>query len=482
MAGAVEPPGVGRLWQGAAAAVGALLLVRIGYAILSLQALAGDGAAVLPRSLLAHGVSNLDPNRIVADALLQWPMVLAARLGVTDFRLLACLLGAGYYYLAPLSLALCWWLVPSDRRQLLLFPLLSLLIGWMGSSFYGLHQANAAALLFWPVLLALLLRPAQRRRDAALLLALALPMIGLYDTVVVLGPLLAGVAGWRWLRQPEARQRWVWAVLVAWFVAAAAIALFFIIEPRNPSNRAGFIRGLLTGAFLWDRRYEALNWPLALGLGAALLLAEAAWRPALFRGRERLWLAPFGAIAAYAALAPLLDPARFTAAPHFAARSISGLLPAALGLLLLAAAARDWRPGADWLRLARPLLTITAVAQLAWHICATAQWAGYLDVFRTALASGRGLVPFETTPLAADRIGLQVLRRQGFGWTTAWLSLDLAPGGRVSAIIDNPDHHAAGSFAPARPSPMFDPARADGLPPLPGLDYTEYLAALPRPQ
>ena len=158
------------------------------------------------------------------------------------------------------------------------------------------------------------------------------------------------------------------------------------------------------------------------------------------------------------------------------------MLPAGFGLMLLVAAARGGRLTSDWLRLARPLLAITAVAQLTWQVCATAQWAGYLDVFRATLAGGHGLIAVETTPLAAERIGLQVVSRQSFGWTTAWLSLDLAPGGRVSAIVDNPGHATPGTSAPARPSPSFDPTRADGLPPVAGLDYADYLTALARPQ
>src|SRR5204862_359309 len=190
------------------------------------------------------------------------------------------------------------------------FPILSLLFGWMGSSFLAIHQANALALWFWPVFFAVLFQPAERGRDVVLLLVLALPMVGLYDTIVVLGPLLAAVAGCRWLR-----------------------------------------------------------------------------------------------------------------------------LPAGLAILVLVGEARGWRPSEATRSSLLLVLSLIAVAQITWHFVATAQWAGYLAIFRATLAERPGLVAFESTPMAQPAIGNQVLLHLTWGWTNPWLSVALAPHGRVSAII-----------------------------------------------
>jgi hypothetical protein len=56
-----------------------------------------------------------------------------------------------------------------------------------------------------------------------------------------------------------------------------------------------------------------------------------------------------------------------------------------------------------------------------------------------------------------------------WGWTNPWLSVVLAPQGRVRAIIANPGARSAGTF---------DPTRAAGLPPIAGVDYSDYVAAL----
>jgi hypothetical protein len=48
----------------------------------------------------------------------------------------------------------------------------------------------------------------------------------------------------------------------------------------------------------------------------------------------------------------------------------------------------------------------------------------------------------------------------------------LAPRGRVAAIVANPGWVSAGSFDPTEPT---------GLPPIPGIDDGDYVAALQRP-
>jgi hypothetical protein len=461
-----------RLRPGLGAGLCLYLLAHLVHAIVVRQALAADGAAVLLRVAGSRSLSSLDTNRIVADALLQWPVILASRLGVTDLRILADLLGIGQTYLVPLSLGLAWALLPRDRRELMLFPLLWLLLGWMASGFYGIHQANVAALLFWPVFIAVRFRPLDRWRDVALLAALALPMAALYDSIVVTGPLLAAVAAWRYRTQRDAAHRWVWAALVLWFLAAAAISLGFVLHPRNPFNRADFFWGLRTGAVLLDREHAAVNWPLAIALAGLPLLGLAAWRPALLLAGRRVWLPAYLLFCGFAALAPVLSPSTFSTVPQFQARSITSLLPAGLAILLLLAAARRWRPAGDTARLLALILPIMAAAEITWQSAATAQWAGYLKVFRATLAANRGPVAFESTPLAERTIGIQALRAQVWGWTNPWLSIALAPGGHVAAIVSNAEGRSAGSI---------DPTRAAGLPPIAGVEYGEYVAALGGP-
>jgi len=458
------------LRRGVVAAVAAYLLAYLVYAIAEQQALFADGAAVLLRAVSAQSVSSLDKNRIIADALFQWPVLVASWLGVTDLETLSYLLGVGYHYLVVVSLPIAWCLLPRERKALMLFPILSLLFGWMGSSFLAIHQANALALWFWPVFFAVLFQPAERARDVMLLIVLALPMVGLYDTIVVLGPLLAAVAGWRWLRQPAAPHRWVWVALAVWFIVAAAIALGFILFPRSAGNRANFIWSLSSGAFLVGADGSSVNWPLALALLGVPLLVLAAWRPAWLSAARWVWLPPFLLFAVFVAFAPIVSPSTFLPVLRVYARAFAGFLPAGLAILVLVGEARGWQPSEATRSSLLLVLSLIAVAQITWHFVATAQWAGYLTIFRATLAERPGLIAFESTPMAKPTIGNQVLLRLSWGWTNPWLSVALAPQGRVSAIIATPGGRSAGTL---------DPTRATGLPPIAGVDYSDYVAALP---
>ena len=118
-------------------------------------------------------------------------------------------------------------------------------------------------------------------------------------------------------------------------------------------------------------------------------------------------------------------------------------------------------------RLVLLVAAILAVGQITWQIAATAQWSGRLALFRDVVAGGSGLIPIEQTPLAQQRFGLQAVRPLGWSWTDPLLSIVLAPGGHVAAIVGAPP-----GWQP------FDPRRPDDLPPLPGIDYSRYREAL----
>ena len=120
-------------------------------------------------------------------------------------------------------------------------------------------------------------------------------------------------------------------------------------------------------------------------------------------------------------------------------------------------------------RLVLLVAAILAVGQITWQVTATAQWSGRLSLFRGVLAGGSGLMPFEQTPLAQERIGLQAVRPLGWAWTDPLLSIVLAPHGQVAAIVSAP------STVGWQP---FDPSRPDDLPPVPGIDYSRYREAL----
>jgi hypothetical protein len=454
----------------AALCLGAYLLAFVVYAIVAERGLVADGANYVVNMAIKHGFTFEEPGRRAAEILYQWPAVVAVRLGVTDLLLLGRLYAVGCFYLVFLSLIASWALLPAARKKLIFFPVLTILIGWLTSCYASMVEAHALVLWFWPVMFALLFHRLARRRDVVLVSALSLPMMVLYPTVVLLAPALAGVAFWRWRARPADRQGWAWIALAIWFVLVTAVALYLIVEPRDVPNRDSLLNEVEALAFL-AARGQGVNWPLALALAAMPLLLLCAWRPTAARCWILLWLPPYLVLALFTALAPIVALSSFAPNLQHAARAWEGLAAALLLPPLFAHLAGRLSLAGPGRRPALLVLAILAVGQITWQVATTAQWSGRLAMLAAVLASRSGLIPIEETPLVARRIGLQAVTPLGWAWTDPLLSIVLAPGGKVAAIVTAPK--------PIGWQP-FDPAHPDELPRVPGIDYTRYREALAR--
>jgi hypothetical protein len=454
----------------AALSLGVYFTAFVVYMVVAQRGLVADAPYYIVNIATKRGFVFEEPGRRAAEILYQWPVVLAVRLSVTDLPLLGRLYAVGCIYLVFASVIVCWALLPAARKPLILFPVLTIFVAWLTSCYASMVETHALVLWFWPVMFALLFHGVERRRDVILVFGLSLPMMALYPTVVLLAPALAGVATWRWRRRPADRHGWAWIALAIWFVLVTAVSAYLIVHPRDISNRNGFLDQINSLAFLVVRG-EGVNWPLALALVAMPLLLLCAWRPQTVQRGIALWLPPYLLFAIFTALAPVVDLSSFAPNLQHAARAWEAPAVVLLLLPLFAHLSGHLRLDGPGRRLALLVLAILAVGQITWQVATTAQWSGRLSLFRAVLAGGSGLIPIEKTPLVARQIGLQAVAPLGWAWTDPLLSIVLAPGGKVAAIISAPK--------PVVWQP-FDPSRADALPQVPGVDYTRYREALAR--
>jgi len=98
------------------------------------------------------------------------------------------------------------------------------------------------------------------------------------------------------------------------------------------------------------------------------------------------------------------------------------------------------------------------------------RWSTFVAEARRELASNRGYVPYETAFAPGTPIGPAARSILASHWTFLDFSIAIAPEGRVATIIGNPL---------PKGSQAFDPRRPDTLPRIPGIDYSEYVKALP---
>ena len=423
-------------------------------------ALSHDASAFFVMMLEQRDFAIWPANRMFAVGLMEAPVVLALRLGVTDVETLQLCFGIGVLMAWPLALLVCWRLAPGAFW----LPVAALGLAHLNSAIPGFSPALVAHALVWPVLVALVfVRPLNRLAGAALA-SCSLLLLYSYESQLLLGPPLAALAFWR-LRQRE--PAWARAVLVAsglLLLGSAAMAIEGLTQTDNSVNRDRYLAGAL-------RLLTQPPWTVGFTALLAAATVAALFRPGLALSMRR-W--PLRGLATLCLLIwgfwPLLAPELLRPYDQYHARVLNLAVPLALlPVALLAASQPAWF--ARRLRILRGGVLALLLAQSLWHIATTVQWQGYVAVLRGTLATLDGPLRIDDTPLGGAMLGRQSLRFH-MPWSLPRLTLLLAPEGRVRGLL----YSRADYFHP------YDPPLAATLPDLSryGFDFTPYLEALRR--
>jgi hypothetical protein len=392
------------------------------------------------------------------------------RFGITDLAVLSRLLGAGLFLPLVVTLVLCLW-IARDRKELMLFPLLSAAAISSNTDFFIISESNVLVVFFWPLLFLITLRREWTTGICLLGLTLAVPTLLSYESMVFFGPVLLGVAIWRARERYRAADVGAAGVLVAlciYFSLGIVIGAWFIIHPRAVPNFQSFLEAT---RFYRDGGGN-IHWLGLLSLLAVVLVAASVVRrwP---RGSGLVVLVFFAVACGVAALAPALWPSSFAPDLHKRARILNAYVPPLLGLGFLVAR-RKPLPAERW-KYALALATILASAQVIWHAIGAKYFADYLDTFRREVATREGLVPFEQSVLSQKFVAGRPVAAMNTLWTMPPVSILLSPHGRVQAMVRNPDPEHWQAFRPEHPEKLPDLSRY-------GITFDAYTAALERQQ
>lgn len=474
-----EPPSPAdhRYFRVVAAICLAGFLLHLAYAIAEWRFLFGDGVNFFVQ-ILAHGehFEGNRPTRLMAVLITQAPLLAGLRAGITDLDVLAVLYGLGLYFPYILCMAV-WVVVTRHRPELLVFPLAFLFASAANSQFFIITESHTAAALFFTLVPLVVLVPRWNAGTVALGSALMVASLYAYTTDILYGPLLAALAAWRasCAESKLARAGWVAAVLV--FIAGAVISLLDIVTPAETKMSAEpFIQHAL--AMAWHHTFAIFAGSIVNLHHGALLSIFALLAIALllvpFRATQGPgiagWTVSLYGLACLAVLLTLVAfPVRLEVPLHYRARVLQLVLPPLFAVALFGIAHWKWSVPAPRLRAAFAVVLALALFQNGWHVLATHQWSGYLDVFRVELAANSGYLRIQDSALSERRRGRQVIEKMNWGWTLPSTSIVLAPEGRVRTIVGDPGRD--------RP---YDPREPGSLPDLSryGVDYSGYVAAL----
>lgn len=447
------------------AALAAVLVERL-VAVASDLQLWGDGVYFLTEIAAARGYffwfadfpSDFFRSRIFTTMIVQAPAALAARLGVDSLPALSKILGLTLYGHALLSLFVCSRLTP--RRWLLLFPLLSLFAGSMNAEAYLITDGHLLPSLYWPALFVLLFAAELRGRSLGLLVALSVPMLLCYESMLFFGLVLAGTCAWRWRRFES--DRVVLALFGAWYGLGAALAAASVLWPFDPTNRKGFIGGLV-GVATSDHLAARIS--LGVTVCCALLLLVPSRIEKFRTGALALGLSGI----AFLVVEILSGAAPASLDSQMAARTLNLILPLAASALLFAVRFAWVRVSRHTIQLLAILVGALGLAQALWALRWVARWEGMRATLRHELSQREGPIAYEDSALSR-KLGPLDLGRLHAGWPLVALSLYESEGGAVRSIVLPPP----GAYLP------YDPLNPSTLPDLSryGVTYGPYVAAL----
>ena len=450
----------------------AAYLLQAGIAIATGRHLFGDGSWLLLRLLAENHVTHLNNNtwndffvgRIGSFTYQQLPTLFAARLGVHSLKVLSIVFGVTLFSFKPLSILLCYRFA-RDKRYVL-FPLLSLFAGTMNSEGYVISETHLLSALFWAALFGLLFQRQFGPFDLGVMIVTSAPLILCYETMAIFGIVLVGACIYRLLAIAKSPQETsITLCFGTWYSLGVVFATLAIIFPRDPTQRADFLKGLL---FVFrDRHIGArVSWVVLILCGLIVVI------PAIHKRALDL-LVGLAILCSLAIPAFILVHAELTSLDqHIVARTMNASVPLVLAVALLAVYFGFVQIQTGKYKRLFVIAAVLGICQSGWSVIASSQWSNMLTVLRSELRTHTGPVAFENSPLSRPTLDGQPMRAMHAEWPLMSLSIVYADEGKVQAIVLPPST----SFFP------FDPRIPSALPRLERfrIDYSAYLAALPK--
>jgi hypothetical protein len=203
----------------------------------------------------------------------------------------------------------------------------------------------------------------------------------------------------------------------------------WIVVPRSAIERGDFLVSLL-GGFLGLPRVP--NVPVIASLIAALFIAIA------FAARRHAWLAAVaGSIAVFACALVFTALPGAVASPgrYFAARGLPVVVTTVLVIVFVLLRRRGITAFPVFAPPCVAIFSALVFAQALMQAITTNLWRDYVSDLRVLVGARHGVISHAEAMVALDGSGSRFRRELLQTWSVQPLSVLLAPGGRVTAIV-----------------------------------------------
>jgi hypothetical protein len=397
------------------------------FAIFNARDLAYDGSLYL-LGIAAHQTFQLiEPARLSVQVLQQLPAVIAAWFGIQDLWTLGRLFSLGMSGWPVVITTLCWFALPQREKSWIVGPLVNLVLVIPAANFIGIAEGIIASCLLWLAVFLVAFRLNHPFTAlAALIVSLACSIS--HESAVLCLALIAWSAAEQ-IRRLRGMPRVLAAAIVAVTLLGALHMTRWIIAPRSAIERGDFLVSFF-GGFLGSLR--APNLPAIASLIAGIFISIA------FRVRRYAGYAAVAGSTAVLACALVLvaAPGVFVSpSRYFAARG----LPVAITTVLAAVFVLLRRRGITAAAILAPacMIVFTALvfAQALMQAVTTGLWRDYVMDLRVLVATRHGAVTHSEAMASLAGYRSRFRRELLETWSVQPLSVLLAPGGRVIAVV-----------------------------------------------
>jgi hypothetical protein len=427
------------------------------YAALTARGLVYDGSFYLLAIAATRTFHVLEPARWSVQVLQQLPPVLGARLGIQNLWILGKLFSLGMAGWPVALTAACWLALPREEKSWIVGPIFNLVLAVPAASFIGISEGIIASCLLWFAVLLVMFRLARPFGAFAALAAVFACALAHEATVLCL--LLIGWSAAAQSTKLRGFPRLAAALVVIVSLAGACYMARSILFPRSSTERADFLVSIL-GGFLGSPRTPHL--PVIASLAAAISIATAiVWRgkglgAAIIGGTAILGCG----IVFAAAPDALVSPGRF-----FAARGLPVALTTLLTGVFVVLKRRGTTPAQFITHSAIYIVVTLVVSQASMQVTETNLWRDYARDLRALVATRQGAISHKLALEALGGDDSRFRREMLQTWSVQPLSILLAPGGRVRAMVEPAETER---WVPYHTT---DPRR---LPRMPQLDWSQF--------
>lgn len=371
-----------------------------------------DAAFYFVRMLDAGNYMDFAWSRNHAVYLTEWPLIFAVDSGVTNLATLQWLHGFGIFFPALISIVLSIAFCPKPMRSLLLLHAMSFFALTYPADNIMTGESHVLVFLTWPILFAILSDKLQDNRYFALLVPVLLAYTRLYESALFTAPLLMLILLYRLYTKEIQLPTIKKITILGLLLAAAVIAVWAVVFPRDPNNRTDFVGAMASG----------LTHPQFIA--SFIFLVFWYWSTNSKRnGLTLVGLVLSAALVGYF----MISGTSVSASTSFACRTLSFTT---LPLLMLAA----WRLSQQKTIAYHQAATGLFIAlMVGFHFFLARSWEDYRADFKTALTTNSGFVAVETTGLNEHP--------QKWYWTNPILSYLWSEGEVTTIILNEPGNY-----------------------------------------